>query len=128
MARTRKTPEVTVPTVTDEQYQELLSIRLAAMHGFADGTVDEPTMKAARAAVRKARKIRRTEEGNGVLPTYREHLQKLAAEKEAAAKARTRKPRAKKQTVTQSAPDTEPVSENEPSPEVENDTPAEIAA
>lgn len=123
MARTRKTPEITVPTVTDEQYQELLSIRLAAMHGFADGTVDEATMKTARAAIRKARKVRRTEEGNGVLPAYREHLAKQAAEKEAAAKARTRKPRVKKeQPVTQPA---EPV---EPSTEVENDTPAEIAA
>lgn len=123
MARTRKVPEVTVPTITDEQYKELLAIRLTAMHGFADGTVDEQTMKAARAAIRKARKIRRNEEGSGVLPAYREHLQKLADEKEAAAKARTRKPRVKKeQPVTQPA---EPV---EPSTEVENDAPAEIAA
>lgn len=124
MARSRKTqtPEITVPTVTDEQYKELLAIRLTAMHGFEAGKVDEATMKLARAAVRRARKVRKAEEASGVLPAYRDHLVKQAEAKSEAAKkaAATRKSRRTTKV--------EPKAETEPAPEVtpaENETPNE---
>lgn len=126
MARQRKTPEVVTPTVTDAQYKELLAIRLTAMHGFESGEVDQQTMLAARAAVRKARKVRKAEEANGVLSTFREHEEKLAAEAEAKKQARrtARKPRTKK--VTQPATVTEDESDVIAAPtEI---APAEVAA
>lgn len=129
MARSRKTqtPDVTVPTVTDEQYKELLAIRLTAMHGFEAGEVDEATMKLARAAVRKARKVRKAEEANGVLPAYRDHLVKQAEAKSEAAKkaAATRRSRkAQPKTDPQPPADVNPV-ENETEPSTET---AEVAA
>lgn len=57
MAKTQ-TPK---PTISDEQYKEMLAIRLAAMKGFEKGTVDRDTMLAARAVVRRARKVRNAE-------------------------------------------------------------------
>lgn len=104
---TKSQPAITVPTVTDEQYKELLSIRLAAMHGFADGTVDEATKNQARTAVRKARKVRHLEEENGVLPDYREYQAKQVAEAEAKKATRTRKPRVKKVAETDTRSETE---------------------
>jgi hypothetical protein len=118
MARSRKTatPEITVPTVTDDQYKELLAIRLTAMHGFAEGTVDEATMKLARAAIRKARKVRKAEAE--ILEAYREHLAKKAAEAEAAKATRTRKPRTRKPAEPR-VETPEPVVENETETPVE---------
>lgn len=85
MARKQQT-QVQTPTVSDEQYQEMLAIRLAAMKGFEAGTVDEDTMKAARAVVRKARKIRKAEAA--ILEATRQAAEdKKAARSAAAAKA-----------------------------------------
>jgi hypothetical protein len=85
MARNQKT-QVQQPTVSDEQYKELLDIRLIAMKGFEAGTVDEQTMKAARAAVRKARKVRKAEAA--ILEAARQsEAQKAEARKAAAQKA-----------------------------------------
>lgn len=127
MARTRKTqtPEIQNPTVTDEQYKELLAIRLTAMHGFDKGEVDEATMKLARAAVRKARKVRKAEEASGVLPAYRQHLLDLETARSEAAKkaAATRKSR-RTQPKADTTPEVTPV-ENETEPVTEN---AEVAA
>jgi hypothetical protein len=58
MARTSTAIKV---TVTDEQYLELLATRLAAMKGFKAGTVTAEEKNIARAAVRMARKVRKTE-------------------------------------------------------------------
>lgn len=118
MARTRKTatPEIIVPTVTDEQYKELLAIRLTAMHGFEAGEVDEATMKLARSAVRKARKVRKAEEASGVLPNYRDHLVKQAEERSKAAQ---------KAAATRRSRKAQPKAD--PEPQVENETPVENA-
>lgn len=96
MAR-KQTAQIQV-TVTDEQYQELLAIRLTAMKGFEAGTVDETTMKAARAAVRKARKVRKAESEQ--LEALREQeAKKAAARSEAAKKAAATRANKKQQEV-----------------------------
>lgn len=41
---------------TGSDYSQMLAIRLTAMHGNAEGTVDDATKNKARAAVRNARK------------------------------------------------------------------------
>lgn len=110
MARTRKsaTPTVQVPTVTDEQYKGLLSVRLAAMHGFAEGTVDLETKNRARSAVRNARKVRKAE--GAVVETYRQHLvQQAEARSQAAQKAAATR-RSRKTQPAQDVP-SEPVTE-----------------
>lgn len=48
-------------TVSDEEYSELLRIRLAAKHAFEAGTGSEEEYSQARAAVRSSRRIRRQE-------------------------------------------------------------------
>lgn len=98
------------PKVTDEAYKELLEIRLLAMHGFEDGTVDAATKNAARKAIRDARKMRSAEEKSGVLPAWRAYQEKLAAEKAAKPKRSRKAPAAK---VT---PEPEVVTENDPEP------------
>lgn len=124
MARTKKSEQtVTVPTVTDEQYKELLAIRLTAMHGFADGTVDEATMKLARSAIRKARKVRKSE--SEILEAYRQHLIAQAEARSAAAKKAASTRKSRKQPTT---PVTEPVNENETEVVPETESPAEVAA
>lgn len=57
MARSKKVQL----TITDEEYEGLLAIRLAAKHAFEAGTVTEEELKAAQKQVRDARKIRRQE-------------------------------------------------------------------
>lgn len=57
-------------TVSDEEYSELLRIRLAAKHGFEAETVTEDEYNEARAAVRRARKVRRQE--GAVVENYRQ--------------------------------------------------------
>lgn len=66
MARARK---VTV-TISDEEYSEMLRVRLAAKHGFEAGTVSEEEYNQARAIVRRARKIRKNE--GAVVENYRQ--------------------------------------------------------
>lgn len=57
-------------TVSDEEYSELLRVRLAAKHGFENDTVTEDEYNEARAAVRRARKVRRQE--GAVVENYRQ--------------------------------------------------------
>lgn len=57
-------------TISDEEYSELLSTRLAAKHGFEAGTVTEDEYNAARKQVRDARKVRRAE--GAVVENYRQ--------------------------------------------------------
>jgi hypothetical protein len=57
-------------TVSDEEYSELLNLRLTALHGFDAGTVTEEEYEQARAMVRYARKVRRTE--GAVVTNYRQ--------------------------------------------------------
>lgn len=82
MARKQQT-QVQQPTVSDSQYKEMLAIRLAAMKGYEAGTVDEDTMKAARAMVRKARKVRRNEAA--ILEAARQAEEDAKARRSAAA-------------------------------------------
>lgn len=110
------------PRVTDAQYTELLAIRLAAMHGFDDGTVDAATKNQARAAVRQARKVRK--EDAEVNATWNAYQEKLAAEKEAAKSARPKRSRAKKATV----PATEPTAEATQTDADPVPNPADVAA
>lgn len=63
-------PQYVAVTVSDEEYSELLRIRLAAKHGFENDTVTEDEYNEARAAVRRARKIRRQE--GAVVENYRQ--------------------------------------------------------
>lgn len=93
------------PTITDAEYAELLSIRLAAMHGFEKGSVDQATKNAARAAVRRARVTRKAEED--VLAAWNEWEERQAAEAEAAKASkpkRTRTSKAKQSEPTEDAP------------------------
>lgn len=113
MARTKNGP--VRPTVTDAEYQELLATRLVAMHGYADGTVDTATKNAARAAVRKARTVRKAEEASGVLPAWRDHEAAL----EAAKAAKPRRPRAKKVTEPEAPVVTDPEVKDETEPVTE---------
>lgn len=104
MARTKKTATLPQPTVTDEQYKELLATRLAAMHGFAEGTVDAETKNAARAAVRNARKVRKNEAE--LLEAHRQaELDKAAARSEAAKKAAATRKARKPATSAESVPE-----------------------
>lgn len=57
-------------TISDEEYSELLRSRLAAKHGFENGTVTEEEYAATRSAVRHARTIRRRE--GAVVENYRQ--------------------------------------------------------
>jgi hypothetical protein len=57
-------------SVSDEEYSELLEIRLAAKHGFDEGTVTLEEYNMARTAVRRARKVRRSE--GAVVENYRQ--------------------------------------------------------
>ena len=57
-------------TVSDEEYSELLNVRLAAKHGFDEGTVTLEEYNMARTAVRRARKVRRVE--GAVVENYRQ--------------------------------------------------------
>jgi len=87
------------PTVTDDEYQDLLAIRLGAMHGFEANppTVTAEAKNQARAAVRNARKVRKAEAQ--VIADWNEYQAKLAAEaeaKKAARPKRARKPAAAK--------------------------------
>lgn len=98
------------PTVTDEQYKELLAIRLMAMHGFESGDVDAATKNLARKGVRDARKVRSAQEKSGVLPAWRSYQEAQAALKVA----KPRKPRATKKSATPVVTTPEPVTEPEP--------------
>ncbi len=112
ITRTRSTkPQAPqTPTITDEQYQELLAIRLAAMKGFDAGTVDAETKNKARAAVRKARTVRKAEAA--VITTWNafQAEQEAAKAKAAEEKKAARKPRTRKAAA---APAPELVSEDE---------------
>lgn len=66
MARSRKVQV----TISDEEYSELLKYRLAAKHNFENGIGSEEEYAEARAAVRRARRIRRTE--GAVVENYRQ--------------------------------------------------------
>lgn len=57
-------------TISDEEYSELLRIRLAAKHAFEAGDGTESELNEARAAVRRARKVRRAE--GAVVENYRQ--------------------------------------------------------
>lgn len=57
MARQRKVQV----TISDEAYEEMLAVRLAAKHAFQNGTGTEEEWKAAQAVVRNARKVRKQE-------------------------------------------------------------------
>jgi len=97
MASTRKprTPKDAPlrPQITDSEYQDLLAIRLGAMHGFEKGTVTAEQKNRARADVRNARKIRKNPEQAARNTAWNEYQAKLAAEKEAAAAARPKRVR-----------------------------------
>lgn len=123
MTRTRKTTEVTIPTVTDEQYLDLLAIRLGAMKGFAatPQTVDEETKNKARAAVRNARKVRKNEAA--ILVAYRQHLDAQAQARSDAAKKAASTRRSRKSTKP-TAEVTTPATGGES----EQDTPTESVA
>lgn len=69
-AETEPKPTQVEVTVSDEEYSELLEIRLAAKHGFDEGTVTLEEYNQARTAVRRARKIRRTE--GAVVANYKQ--------------------------------------------------------
>ena len=56
MARTKTQTTGNTP-FTGTQYAEMLSVRKAAMAGFAEGTVSAEDKGAARAQVRQARKV-----------------------------------------------------------------------
>lgn len=121
--RTTKPATPTKPLVTDAEYKELLAIRLEAMHGFEDGTVDAETKNRARAAVRNARKVRKDPDQLALNDAWNAFQQAQAEAKQAAAEARksARKPRAKKSAE----PETEaPVQELE---DGEQDTVPEVA-
>ena len=79
MARSRKVQV----TISDEEYSELLYVRLSAKHAFENGTGSEEEYNQARAAVRKARKVRRAE--GAVVENYRQQSAPQHA-------AKTRKP------------------------------------
>lgn len=66
MARARK---VTV-TISDEEYSEMLAVRLVAKHEFEAGNITEEEYNAARKVVRDARKVRRAE--GAVVENYRQ--------------------------------------------------------
>lgn len=66
MARSRKVQV----TISDEEYSELLQTRLNAKHGFEAGTVTEDEYNETRAAVRRARRIRKSE--GAVVENYRQ--------------------------------------------------------
>ena len=70
VAQNTPKPQAVTVTVSDEEYSELLRIRLAAKHGFEAGTVTEDEYNEARSAVRRARKIRRSE--GAVVENYRQ--------------------------------------------------------
>ena len=57
-------------TITDEEYKGMLEVRLAAKHGFEAGTVTLEQYNAARAQVRRARKVRRQD--GAVVETYKQ--------------------------------------------------------
>lgn len=57
-------------TISDEEYSEMLATRLAAKHGWHEGTVTYEEYMAARAVVRRARKIRRSE--GAVVENYKQ--------------------------------------------------------
>lgn len=65
----RKSTKVTV-TISDEEYSEMLQVRLAAKHGFEAGTVTQDEYDQARTVVRQARKVRRSE--GAVVENYRQ--------------------------------------------------------
>jgi hypothetical protein len=94
------------PTVTDQEYLELLAIRLGAMKGFAKGTVDATTKNLARAAVRKARIVRKDEAE--VISAWNEWEAAEPARKEAEKAAKPRRTRTKKPVTEASEPVTEP--------------------
>lgn len=84
----RRTQQFTAGTAfTGTQYTEALAIRTAAMHGFAEGTVDAATKSAARAAVRSMRKAINATEFS--VPEWRQ----AEAEREAAQKASRKRSR-----------------------------------
>ena len=57
-------------TVTDEEYSELLKVRLAAKHAYEAEKITLEEYNATRAAVRRARKVRKTE--GAVVENYRQ--------------------------------------------------------
>jgi hypothetical protein len=57
-------------TVSDEEYSELLRIRLDAKHAWEADEISDEEYNVARAAVRQARKIRRSE--GAVVENYRQ--------------------------------------------------------
>ncbi len=57
-------------TISDEEYSEMLQVRLAAKHGFDEGTVTYEEYMAARAVVRRARKVRKAE--GAVVENYKQ--------------------------------------------------------
>lgn len=133
MASTRKprTPKNAPqrPTITDEDYQVLLATRLETGHQFEAGTLDKDTKNLARAAVRKARLVRKAEEVSGVLPAWRAFQQAEAEAKEAAKAARPKRSRKAPAAKTEPTPQPEvtPQVEDEAGTEVQNEN-AEAAA
>lgn len=57
-------------TISDEEYSQLLSIRLAAKHDFENELITLDEYNEARSAVRRARKVRRSE--GAVVENYRQ--------------------------------------------------------
>lgn len=66
MARARKVQV----TISDEEYSEMLAVRLVAKHEFEAGNITEEEYNAARKVVRDARKVRRAE--GAVVENYRQ--------------------------------------------------------
>ena len=77
-------------TVSDEEYSEMLRVRLAAKHAFEADEISELEYEAARAVVRRARKVRKAE--GAVVENYRQQSAPQHA-------AMTRKPKEKAAAV-----------------------------
>lgn len=103
--RPRKTPER--PLITDEEYLDLLAIRLGAMHGFE---ADPPTVTAeaknlARKNVRDARKTRKVPVQIALNTAWNAHQEQLAKDAEAKKAARPKRSRKPKQLEEVPAPE-----------------------
>lgn len=57
-------------TISDEEYSEMLKVRLAAKHAWEAGEITDEEYSQARAVVRRARKVRRNE--GAVVENYKQ--------------------------------------------------------
>jgi hypothetical protein len=91
------------PLVTDEEYLDLLAIRLGAMHGFeADPVrVTAEQKNRARADVRNARKTRKVPAQIALNAAWNAYQEQLAKESEAKKSARPKRTRTPKEKVTE---------------------------